>query len=268
MLTCVWGGDRYGWGSAPILALIATSALASIALIVRERSAQDPVVPLHLLRTRPVAVASGALFFTTAALFAVTVFVPLYLQVETGATPTQAGLLLAPAMAGIAISTTLAGRSITRTGRYKRFPIAGLGLMTLSLLLLAALVGDGSRVSIGVAIAVFGLGFGMVSQVLIIAVQNSVERRDLGVATATTGFFRALGGAIGAAMLGAVFSASVGQAPGADVTDGIRVVFLVAAPLAAIALLTVLLLREVPLRTSGGPARATSAPQPAHGDRS
>ena len=182
----------------------------------RERRAADPIVPFHLLRTGPVAIASAALFLATAALFSVTVFVPLFLETTTGASPTEAGLLLVPAMLGIAVSTTLSGRAIVRTGRYKRFPIAGLALMTAALVLLAAFAGDPSQVATGIALAVFGLGFGMVTQVLVVAVQNSVERRELGVATATTGFFRALGGAVGAAVLGAVFAAQAGAHGGAQ----------------------------------------------------
>ena len=126
MLTCIWGGDRFGWGSPEILGLIGVTVLLAAALVSRERRAADPIVPLHLLRTRPVAVASAALFLATAALFAITVFVPLFLQTATGASPTEAGLLLVPAMLGITVSTTLSGRSIARTGRYKRFPVAGL----------------------------------------------------------------------------------------------------------------------------------------------
>jgi MFS family permease len=245
MLTCIWGGSRYAWDSALIVGLIAATLVLAGALLVRERRAADPIVPFHLLRTGPVAIASAALFLGTAALFAVTVFVPLFLETTTGASPTQAGLLLVPAMLGITVSTTLSGRAIARTGRYKRFPIAGLALMTAGLVLLAAFAGQHSRVATGVALAVFGLGFGMVTQVLIVAVQNSVERRELGVATATTGFFRALGGAVGAAVLGAVFASRPG------VVEGVRAVFLVAAPLAALALLVVLRLPERPLQTGG-----------------
>jgi MFS family permease len=202
-----------------------------------------------------VAIASAALFLGTAALFAVTVFVPLFLETTTGASPTQAGLLLIPAMLGIAVSTTLSGRAIVRTGRYKRFPIAGLGLMTAALVLLAAFAGHPSQVATGIALGVFGLGFGMVTQILVVAVQNSVDRRELGVATATTGFFRALGGAAGAAVLGAVFAAQAGARGGADVARadviaGVQAVFLVAAPLAALALLVVLRLPELPLQTA------------------
>ena len=242
MLVCIWGGSRYAWDSAAIVALIGAAGVLSAALVARERRARDPIVPLHLLRTRTVAVVSGALFLATAALFSITVFVPLYLQTTTGATPTEAGLLLAPAMLAITVSTTLSGRSIARTGRYKRFPVAGLALMTAALALLAAVAAEPSRLATGVALAVFGLGFGMVTQVLITAVQNGVERRELGIATATTGFFRALGGAVGAAVLGAVFASH------ADVIGGVQAVFLVAAPIAGLALLAVLLLEEVPLK--------------------
>jgi EmrB/QacA subfamily drug resistance transporter len=267
MLACIWGGERYAWDSAPIVGLIAATVALSTALLVRERRAADPVVPFHLLRTRTVAVASSALFLGTAALFSVTVFVPLLLQTATGATPTEAGLLLAPAMLGITISTTLSGRSIARTGRYKRFPIMGLLLMTTGLVLLAVFAADPSALTIGLGLVVFGLGFGMVTQVLITAVQNTVERRELGVAMAVTGFFRGLGGAVGAAVLGAVFASQTGShvsdaSAGAlrgDVIDGAQAVFLVAAPLAALALIVVLSLPESTLRTqaASSPKRQT-----------
>jgi MFS family permease len=222
-------------------------------LVVRERRAAEPLVPIGMLRARVVAVASAALFLGTASLFAVTVFVPLFLQTTTGATPTQSGLLLVPAMLGITVSTTLSGRSIARTGRYKRFPLTGLALMASALVLLAAFAGHPSRLATGLGLAVFGLGFGMVTQILVVAVQNHVERRELGVATAVTGFFRALGGAAGAAVLGAVFAAQAGvHASGpmlrGQVIDGVTAVFLVAAPLAALALAIVTLLPEAPLK--------------------
>jgi EmrB/QacA subfamily drug resistance transporter len=263
MLSCVWGGEHYAWDSTQILALIAATVVLAAALVVRERRVADPIVPLNMLRTPTVAVASVALFLAIATMFAITVFVPLFLQTTTGASPTQAGLLLIPMMLGITLSTTLSGRIITRTGRYKRFPIAGLALMTAALVLVAAVAGHPSRTSTGLGIAVFGLGFGMVTQVLIVAVQNSVDSRQLGIATAATGFFRALGGAVGAAVLGAVFAAQAGirvsgvgvQALGAgaraDIVDAVQTVFLVAAPLTALALIAVLRLPELPLRGPG-----------------
>ncbi len=268
MLACIWGGDRYAWTSATILGLIAGAVLLALALVVRERRVPDPIVPLDLLRTRPVAVSSAALFLTTAALFSITVFVPLYLQTTTRATPTQAGLLLVPMMLGITASTTLAGRAIARTGRYKRYPVGGLALMTIALGLLAALAPHPSRITTAIGLVVFGLGFGMVGQVLLVAVQNSVPRTQLGIAMATTSFFRGLGGAVGAAAFGAIFTARVGASTPAgsltatgsgslrvlvhaartDIIHGVQAVFLTAAPIAAIALVIVLLLREVPLQ--------------------
>jgi EmrB/QacA subfamily drug resistance transporter len=260
MLTCIWGGARYAWDSAPVLGLIAATLALSAALVARERRAADPIVPFAMLRARTVAIASVGLFLATGALFAITVFVPLFLQTATGASSTASGLLLVPAMLGITLSTTLSGRSIARTGRYKRFPVAGLALMAAALVLLAALAGDPSRLATGVGLVVFGLGFGMVTQVLVVAVQNDVDRRQLGVATATTGFFRALGGAVGAAALGAVFAAHAGAhvadgqatVSAAGVVDGVQAVFLVAAPLAALALLVILRLPEKPLQTAHG----------------
>ena len=221
------------------------------ALVARERRAEDPVVPFALLRTPAIGIASAALFLGTASLFAVTVFVPVFLQAATGASPTRAGLLMIPMMAGITVSTTLAGRAIARSGRYKRYPVAGLALMATALALLAAVAGARSAPATGAALVVFGLGFGMVTQVLVIAVQNAVDRRELGTATAATGFFRALGGAVGAAVLGAVFVSRAGVHPAgvAAITDGVRTVLMVAVPLAILALLAVVRLPELPLRT-------------------
>jgi len=275
MLACIWGGDRYAWASPAIVALVGAFVVLAAALAVRERRAADPIVPLSVLRRRTVAVSSAALFLVTATMFSITVFVPLLLQTGTGATPTQAGLLLVAMMVGVTLSTNLAGRSIERSGRYKRFPLAGLALIAAALGLMAALAGDPTRVGIAVALAIFGLGFGMVGQVLTVAVQNGVDRRDLGVAMAATTFFRALGGAIGAAVLGAIFAARTGSAGAAgtialepaaraDVIDGIQTVFLVAAPIALLALLVVLRLEELPLRTAREPrgprASAEAAP--------
>ncbi len=263
--------QKYAWGSAEIVALLGAFALASGLLVVRTRRIPDPIVPLSLIGNRPVALASAALFLLTATMFSITLFVPLFLQTTTGATPTQAGLLLIPMMVGITLSTNAAGRLIQRTGRYKIFPVVGLVMVSAALITLAAVVEHPSRVTTGAALLLFGLGFGMVGQVLITAVQNSVDRRELGLAMAVTGFFRALGGAVGAAVLGAVFAARVGQAGSgtlalahagrSEVIVGVHTVFILTTPAALIALLTVLALKEVPLR---GPDRAAAKPaQPA-----
>ncbi len=223
----------------PLAALAATLAAAFVA---QERRAADPVVPLDMIKAPTVAIAAIALVLATAALFSVTVFVPLFLQVATGATPTEAGLLLVPMMLGTTAATILSGRAIARTGRYKRYPVTGLALMTAALLALAAVTTSRTAILIDLSLLAFGAGFGMVTQVLVVVVQNAVERARLGTATAATGFFRALGGAAGAAALGAVFAAH-----DQDVAEGVRIVFLCAAPLAGLALLVVLRLQEVRL---------------------
>lgn len=279
MLACIWGGTRYAWDSPTIVALFVASAGLAAGLAMRERRAADPIVPLDLLRTPAVAIASAGLFLATGALFAINVFVPLFLQAATGATPTEAGLLLVPAMLGIALSTNYAGRAISRTGRYKRYPVVGLALMTVALVWLAVVVHSPSRLTTGIGLAAFGLGFGMVGQVLIVAVQNAVDRRRLGIAMATTSFFRGLGGAVGAAALGAVFAArvgptgvsgagdtvgAIGESLRADVIDAVGLVFIVAASIAALALAVVLRLKEVPLRGPGG-AEAQPPGHPAGG---
>jgi MFS family permease len=212
------------------------------------------------------------------------VFVPLFLQTTTGATPTQAGLLLVPMLVGITLSTNLAGRTIQRTGRYKLFPLTGLAMISAAMVALAVVAQHPSKVSTGLGLALFGLGFGMVGQVLIIAVQNGVARHELGVAMAVTSFFRALGGAVGAAILGAIFAArlgsvgtgtvAVGRAGRADVIDGVHTVFLVTAPIALLAMVAVIAIKEVPLRGAGRPPEQgataqdpTSRPTPAGATR-
>jgi MFS family permease len=226
----------------PLLFVVA-AALAA-AYVARARRAADPVLPLAMLAQPVVAIASAGLFFTTASLFAVVVFVPVFLQAGSGVSPTDAGLLMLPMMAGTVVATTLSGRAIARTGRYKRFPLGGLAAMTAGLALLTAFAPERSIVATGLALAVFGLGFGGVSQVLVIAVQNAVDRQLLGSATAATNFFRALGGAVGAAALGAVFDARVS----AGVVDAAQTVFAVAIPVAVLGLLVVTRLPEVELR--------------------
>jgi EmrB/QacA subfamily drug resistance transporter len=260
MLVCVWGGTRFAWGSPEIVGLGALLLAAAAALVWRERRAADPVVPLDLLRLPAVAITSAAFFLTTASLFAVTVFVPLYLQAATGATPTGAGLLLAAMMVGVTASTNFAGRRIAAGGRYKRYPLAGLALMALGLAGLAALAGSRSQVAAVACLAIFGLGFGMVGQVLTVIVQNGVPRPSLGTAMATTNFFRALGGAVGAATLGAVFASQDG------VVAGVRLVFAIAAPLALLALalvwrLSEVKLEEAPPQGDGPPPRSEAPPR-------
>jgi EmrB/QacA subfamily drug resistance transporter len=275
VLACVVGGDRYGWGSPQVLGLFGAAAILAAGLVVRERRAADPVVPLALLGTPVVRVASTTLFLGTAALFCVTVFVPLLAQVVAGASPTEAGLLLVPMTIGLTASTTLAGRRIARTGRLRRYPVAGLAIMAVALGLMAATAGEDRLWPRAAVLALFGVGFGLVTQLLVVAVQNSVDRAQLGVATATTSFFRALGGAIGSAVLGSIFAAQAGAGARASslgavgavardgVVDGVRIVFVIGAVLAAVAALVATRLPEP--QAPDSPARTRSASPAAPG---
>jgi EmrB/QacA subfamily drug resistance transporter len=222
--------------------LYAGFAILLVAFVAQERRASEPVLPLRLFREPVFDIVSATLFLTTLAFFAVIVFMPVFLQSVTGASATASGFLLLPLLLAATVSTTLSGRVISKTGRYKRFPVIGLAIMAIGLLALSQMGESTSQVVAAALLALFGLGFGLVSQVLTVAIQNAVDRRDLGIATASANVFRSLGGAIGAAGFGAIF--------GGDV-EALPTVFLVAAPAAVVGLLVVLLLEEVPLR---GPA--------------
>ncbi len=249
LLVTTWGGRQYAWDSAEIAGL-AVAAVALLGLFVaQERRAAEPILPLRLFREPVFVVVSGALFLTTLAFFAVIVYMPVYLQVVTGVSATASGFLLLPLMLAATASTAASGRVMSRTGRYKVFPVAGLSLMAVGLLLLAQIGTATAHVTVAALLVLFGLGFGMVSQVLTVAIQNNVERRDLGIATASANLFRSLGGSVGVAVFGALFAGRLdGPLSATTAADALHTVFLAAAPVAALGALVVLTLKEVPLR--------------------
>jgi EmrB/QacA subfamily drug resistance transporter len=206
LLTTIWGGNQYAWNSPMIIVLAIVSAGLIAAFIVWERHASEPILPLRLLRNPIFNVVITTLFIATCSLFAVNVFMPLFLQIVTGTSATYSGLLLLPMMIGILFSTFVSGRLISRTGRYKLFPVIGFGLMTISLFLLSRMDASTTKLISSLLMLIFGLGFGLVSQILVLAVQNSVDRKDMGTATASSNFFRSMGGAIGTSIFGAIFS--------------------------------------------------------------
>ena len=253
LLVTVWGGREYAWGSAEVVGLAVAAVALLGAFLAQERRAAEPILPLRLFRDPVFSVASAALFLAGCAFFSVIVFMPLFLQLGAGASPVESGLLLLPLLLSATAATAISGRIITRTGRYKVFPVAGLALMTLGLLLLSGLAADTSLAACSAMLVVFGIGFGMFSQVLVVAVQNAADRRDIGIATASTSLFRALGGSVGVALFGSIFAARmdawIQRAPRPEaVAHALGTVFTVAAPIAALALLVVLGLRELPLR--------------------
>jgi EmrB/QacA subfamily drug resistance transporter len=291
MLVLEWGGDRYAWGSPELLSLAVGAVALLGGFVIRERRAAEPVLPLRLFRDRVFVVVSAGAFLATLSLFAVVVFMPLFFQLVTGATATTSGLLIIPMLLTSTASTIASGRIMTRTGRYKVFPVVGFAIMALGLGLLSTV--DGARGPAIGYLAVFGLGFGLVTQVLIVAIQNAVSRQEIGTATASVNLFRAIGGSLGVAVYGAVFAAGLRhwlprQVPGgaagvdargiqaspsqirslpigvqhgiaASVADALHTVFLTAAPIAAVGFAVVLFLRERPLRRASGAAGASGA---------
>lgn len=290
VLLSSWGGTLYAWNSPAIATLAVSAVILIAALIVVERRAAEPVLPLYLLRHSVFAVCSAIGFAVGFTLFGAMAFLPLYLQVVHGVTATMSGLYLWPMVIGTLITSVGSGRLISHTGHYRVFPIAGTALTSIALLLLSTMDADTGSVAIGLRLLLLGLGLGMVTQVLVLVVQNTVDYRDLGVATSGATFFRSIGGAFGVAVLGSVLTSRLGAhlatdlrgaqlPPGFDLTtvennptllyrlpagvravvldayaDSITAVFLFAAPIAVVAFALALLLKEEPLR--GAAARA------------
>jgi EmrB/QacA subfamily drug resistance transporter len=200
------GGNSYAWGSPVIVGMASGGVLALVAFVFAERHAVEAVLPLRLLRNSVFSVTSAVGFVVGFALFGAVTYLPLFLQVVKGASPTGSGLQLLPLMGGLLITSIGSGQAITRTGRYKPFPIAGTAIMTLGLYLLSTLDPTSSQVTIFGFMFVLGLGLGLVMQVLVLAVQNAVDYSDLGVATSGATLFRSIGGSLGTAALGAIFS--------------------------------------------------------------
>jgi EmrB/QacA subfamily drug resistance transporter len=200
------GGTTYGWASAQSIALI-TIGVALIAVFpFVELRAPEPILPLELFRNRVFAVTSAVGFIVGLALFGSVTYLPLFLQIVKGKSPTQSGLLLTPLMAGVLVTSITSGNLITRYGRYRPFPIAGTAIATVGLYLLSLLGADTSTWVAAAYMLVVGLGLGMVMQVLVLAAQNAVPYRLLGVATSGSTLFRQVGGSVGVSLFGAIFA--------------------------------------------------------------
>jgi EmrB/QacA subfamily drug resistance transporter len=200
------GGTTWAWGSWRIIALIVASVVLVPAFVFVESRAAEPILPLELFRNRVFSTTSVVGFIVGFALFGAITYLPLYLQVTKGASPTRSGLQLTPLMLGLLITSIVSGQLITRLGRYRMFPIMGTAVMTVAMFLL-------SRLEVGTSLwvaafysFVLGLGLGMVMQVLVLAVQNSVSYSVLGVATSGSTLFRQVGGSIGVALFGTIFT--------------------------------------------------------------
>jgi EmrB/QacA subfamily drug resistance transporter len=200
------GGMTYSWSSPLMLGLIGSALLALALFVIVERRAAEPVLPPRLFGQRTFFIGTSVGLVVGFVLFGSVTYLPVFLQVVKGVSPTRSGLQMVPMMLGMLVTSVISGQVISRTGRYKLFPIAGTAVMTLGLFLLSRLTVASSTTQVSILMLVLGLGIGMVMQVLVIAVQNAVDHRDLGVATSGATLFRLIGGSLGTAILGAIFA--------------------------------------------------------------
>src|SRR5204863_4111140 len=277
------GGTTFAWGAPESIALIVLGVALLAAFLLAERRAAEPILPLELFRNRIFAVCSAVGFIIGLALFGSVTYLPLFLQIVKERSPTASGLQLTPMMGGLLVTSIVSGRLISRFGRYKPFPVVGTAVMAVGMGLLAQLDLHSSVLDAALYMLVLGLGLGMVMQVLVLAVQNAVDYRNMGVATSGSILFRQVGGSIGIALFGAIFAnrlhtelaaqlppnarlpktaspALVKHLPPAlhegyvhAVAAALHPIFIVASVISVFAFLLTLLLREVPLRETTPP---------------
>ncbi|MGW0560661.1 MFS transporter [Streptomyces sp. NPDC003016] len=206
VLLTSWGGTEYAWDSRVILGLAAGAAGTTLLFVVVEHYAPEPLMPLRLFRDSVFTVTGLVGAVVGIALFGAASYLPTFLQMVGGASATESGLLMLPMMGGVVVASIVSGQLISRTGRYRVYPVAGGACSVLGMWLLSRLEADTPRLHYSVWMAVLGVGIGLVMPVLILAVQNSVPPADLGTATSAHTYFRQIGGSVGAAVFGTLFA--------------------------------------------------------------
>lgn len=286
ILICTWGGSQYDWASPQILWLTVAVVVATAAFIVTETRVSDPVLPLSLFRDRNFTLTTLTGLVVGVAMFGMLGYMPTYIQMVKGVDATVAGLLMTPMMGSVLLTSVGSGFIVSRTGRYKLFPLVGMVLMGLGLWLMSTLTVDDSTWLMCVYLAVFGAGIGLSMQILVLIVQNSFPNRVVGTATASSNFFRQVGATVGSAVVGSLFvsrlqdllTENLPQAPGGagagatdansftpeavqklpdmfrvpvvqSYNDALLPLFLYMIPLAAVALLLLLFVKEKALAT-------------------
>lgn len=302
LLYTAWAGPELGWGSATGLVLLVAGLLLAVVFVLVELRAAEPIIPMRLFGNSIFSIANTFGFLVGVAMFGSMIFLPVYLQVVDGMSPTRSGLAMLPMVLGIFTTSIGAGQLMSRNGRYKIYPILGAAVVAIALGMLSRLGVDTPYWYVGLSMYVLGFGLGMTMQVLVVVVQNSVERSDMGVATSSVTFFRQMGGSFGTALFGAILSSRLAvhlterlaQAPAGasaaemgnpdslanDVqaiwalpepvreivvgafSDSLSDMFLTAVPLVLGALVVALFLKEVPLGTRQAPEQAAPEAAP------
>ncbi|MFC1430823.1 MDR family MFS transporter [Streptacidiphilus sp. N1-3] len=296
VLVTTWGGQTYTWGSWQIAGTLALAAVALAGFFqVEQRVAQrgeEPVLPLHVFRDRNFSLVCGLGFVVGFVMFGAITFLPLYQQSVQGASATNSGLLLMPMMLGMLVVSLVVGQAVTRTGRYKIYPVVGTLVMTAGMLLLSQLDVHTTRTTSALFMVVLGAGMGFLMQITMLVAQNSVPLRDIGVASSSSTFFRSIGGSFGVSLFGALFSSRVTStmaqrlgasgsqavdghaqlspamlgrlpAPVRDAYDhavagGVHSIFLWGALFSVAGIVVAVFLEEVPLRATPGAAAETA----------
>jgi EmrB/QacA subfamily drug resistance transporter len=297
ILLATWGGTQYAWTSPQIIGLGLVTVAAGAAFYLTETRADEPMLPLHVFRNRNFSITMTLTFLTGLAMFGAMTFLPLYQQTVQGESPTVSGLMLTPMMLGVTVTSIVAGQVTTKTGRYKVFPILGGGIMALGMYLLTGLDIGTTRLESAIFYVVLGLGMGFLMQMVSLIAQNSVEQKDMGVASSARMFFQQIGGSLGVAAFGAIFARQLTSSlaaatsrggPGAHVSasggqlDPARVnllpalvrhdvfaaiahavqhVFIWAVPAAVLIFVLAWFIKEVPLR-GRAPAGETASQEP------
>jgi EmrB/QacA subfamily drug resistance transporter len=293
ILLATWGGTEYQWGSWEIIGLLVIALAGLAAFIAAEGRAAEPMLPLHVFKIRNFSVTMALTFFVGLGLFGAMTFLPFYQQTVQGASPTVSGLLMTPLMVGSALTSVVAGVLTSKTGRYRLFPIVGGLVMAVGMFLLSRIGVHTSRLQLGIDYVVLGLGMGCLMQMMSLIAQNSVELKDMGVASSARMFFQQMGGSLGVAAFGAIFAhkltesmsglaASAGaQVSGASldpttvtglppavrevvyagIAHAVQTVFLWVTPASVLVFLLALLIKEVPLRGRAAPGEEGGAPE-------
>jgi EmrB/QacA subfamily drug resistance transporter len=273
------GGSIFPWLSSQVIGLVALSMAALLAFVAVEARVAEPVLPLKLFRNNTFVITNSVGFLVGMAMFGTITFVPLYLQVAKGVSPTESGLQMIPMMVGLILTSTLSGFFMSRTGRYKILPILSSLLLVGGLLLLGFMQLETPDWQVAIYMFLVGAGIGPVNSVGVTATQNAVEHEVVGVATASSSMFRQIGGAIGVSLFGALFAVSLAARLGGSLPEGgvsvafssealaalpgplreqmlegfaaaLHPVFFAGAAVGLVAFLLTLLLRELPLATS------------------
>jgi EmrB/QacA subfamily drug resistance transporter len=296
ILLATWGGTEYRWGSPQIIGLAVLAVAGTGGFLFSQTRATEPIMPLHVFKNQNFSVTMALTFLVGLAMFGAMTFLPLYQQTVQGASPTVSGLLLVPMMIGVTITSIVAGQITTKTGRYRIFPILGGAIMVVGMFLLTHLGISTSRVTSATYYVVLGLGMGFIMQMVSLIAQNSVEQKDMGVASSARMFFQQIGGSLGVAAFGAVFTrrltdsltsaagsgahistsggqinpATVSLLPAAvrhdvfaAVSHAVQGVFIWALPAAVLIFVLSFFIKEVPLRGRAAPGAGDAADQQA-----